>query len=306
MAISCTPSDLNEAAACYTCIAPDMRQAVKLYLLNQIAETGLTPEQLLDAARCYRCIPEGISKAVEATLLCLINGGTLPSASGDQVKFVANELSGTWVVPPLGNTDFLELHLPGLSLIDGGALQINSSTTLQKFSADSLTSIVNGELSMSSNSMLSTISLASLESISGLGLLSIGTSLGALTSFTVSSLTTIGGSAELDVIDTALTQVIIPLQSVSSGANIIIQSNPSLIILSLGNAVFAGPVTLDLNINAFNAASVNHVLARAVASPLFTGGGSIDLSGGTNSAPTGQGITDKATLIARGIIVTTN
>ena len=56
--------------------------------------------------------------------------------------------------------------------------------------------------------------------------------------------------------------------------------------------------------NALSAASVNHILARFVANANWNG--TLNLSGGTNSAPTGQGIIDKATLIARGATVTTN
>ena len=55
---------------------------------------------------------------------------------------------------------------------------------------------------------------------------------------------------------------------------------------------------------ALNAASVNQILARCVASGVTTC--TIDLSGGTNAAPSGQGITDKADLITAGNTVTTN
>lgn len=56
---------------------------------------------------------------------------------------------------------------------------------------------------------------------------------------------------------------------------------------------------------ALTAASVNYMLALCVASAGFSSG-TVDLSGGTSVAPTGQGLTDKATLIARGVTVTTN
>jgi len=56
---------------------------------------------------------------------------------------------------------------------------------------------------------------------------------------------------------------------------------------------------------ALTAASVNHILARCVANPALTVS-SVLLMAGTSSAPTGQGILDKATLIARGCTITTN
>lgn len=65
--------------------------------------------------------------------------------------------------------------------------------------------------------------------------------------------------------------------------------------------------TLDLNTNALTTASVNAILADAVlAQPTITGAVSLDLSGGTNGAPSGQGIADKATLNGLGWTVTTN
>lgn len=67
----------------------------------------------------------------------------------------------------------------------------------------------------------------------------------------------------------------------------------------------------DFSGNALSAVSVNHILARFVANPTWGIGGVpgsyfLDLSGGTNSAPTGQGAIDKATLIARGASIYTN
>lgn len=60
--------------------------------------------------------------------------------------------------------------------------------------------------------------------------------------------------------------------------------------------------------NALSAASVNSILAAAALyeSDYAPGDGALDLSGGTNAAPTGQGLTDKATLISAGWTVTTN
>lgn len=57
--------------------------------------------------------------------------------------------------------------------------------------------------------------------------------------------------------------------------------------------------------NALSATTVNEILARCVANPAFVSG-TLALQGGTNAAPTGQGVTDKATLIGRGVAVTTN
>ena len=59
------------------------------------------------------------------------------------------------------------------------------------------------------------------------------------------------------------------------------------------------------NDNALNASSINGILARFVANPACVTG-FIQMDGGTNSPPTGQGIADKATLQGRGLTVVTN
>ena len=74
---------------------------------------------------------------------------------------------------------------------------------------------------------------------------------------------------------------------------------------------FAGG-TIPASLTAFRAircsltaAAVNSILAAFVAAGR-TGSFNLLLSGGTNAAPTGQGITDKATLVSRGWVVATN
>jgi len=57
--------------------------------------------------------------------------------------------------------------------------------------------------------------------------------------------------------------------------------------------------------NQLTSTPVNAILAAFVAANNTTGVRVLNL-GGTNSAPTGQGITDKATLVSRGWTVTTN
>lgn len=65
------------------------------------------------------------------------------------------------------------------------------------------------------------------------------------------------------------------------------------------------PPTLKLNGNAIT--NTNEILANFVAlTDSYSIHCTVDLSGGTNAAPTGQGITDKATLIGAGWTVTTN
>lgn len=72
-----------------------------------------------------------------------------------------------------------------------------------------------------------------------------------------------------------------------------------------GVAVHLFFVDIRLNGNHFTAAEVNQLLAFFVSSYL-SAAKTLDLSGGTSSAPTGQGLTDKAALEGSGWTVTTN
>jgi hypothetical protein len=58
--------------------------------------------------------------------------------------------------------------------------------------------------------------------------------------------------------------------------------------------------------NLLTSSAVNAILAAFVAANKTTGTRILNLGGTGNAAPTGQGITDKATLISRGWTVTTN
>ena len=58
--------------------------------------------------------------------------------------------------------------------------------------------------------------------------------------------------------------------------------------------------------NQLTSAAVNAILAAFVTANKITGTRILNLGGAGNGAPTGQGITDKATLISRGWTVTTN
>jgi hypothetical protein len=72
MAVSCDPSDLARASACYCFPRKQDSDAILIYLLAQIAENTATPAELAKAAACY-CFPDQKSRdAVIAYLLCSI------------------------------------------------------------------------------------------------------------------------------------------------------------------------------------------------------------------------------------------
>lgn len=66
--------------------------------------------------------------------------------------------------------------------------------------------------------------------------------------------------------------------------------------------------TIDLSYNVLTSAAVNNLLSALCAAGRTSASGtcSVNVGGTGNAAPTGQGITDKATLISRGWTVTTN
>jgi hypothetical protein len=72
-----------------------------------------------------------------------------------------------------------------------------------------------------------------------------------------------------------------------------------------GGAVPASLGLFQAQNNQLTAAAVNAILAAFVAAGRTTGTRTLNLGGTGNAAPTGQGITDKATLEARGWTVTT-
>jgi hypothetical protein len=104
--------------------------------------------------------------------------------------------------------------------------------------------------------------------------------------------------------NTGLTEILLP-SFVSAPGSFSADSCASLVTLSVPSYVPTNGTTQSFSNCALNAASVNAFLARCVANAGFVSG-IVDLSGGTSSAPTGQGIADKATLIGRGCTVTTN
>lgn len=86
--------------------------------------------------------------------------------------------------------------------------------------------------------------------------------------------------------------------------NFQIYNNTSLVSLSLPSFVPTLDTVYNFSNNALDAASINGLLARFVASASFVAG-TIHMEGGGNVAPTGQGILDLAELIGRGVSVST-
>lgn len=138
--------------------------------------------------------------------------------------------------------------------------------------------------------------MASLVSLSCPALQKVGSSVSASN---MASLTTASFPAMVSYGSTiSLNSGLGALANVTLGTNGVLQS-------------IAGP-TINISGQALTSASVNAILSLLVSlngsggTTLWGSGQTLTINGGTNAAPSGQGITDKATLIARGATVTTN
>jgi hypothetical protein len=115
--------------------------------------------------------------------------------------------------------------------------------------------------------------------------------------------------------NTLVTSITVPPTVVNIYGGISIAYNSLLTSLSLGvigTIKRIDDIQIVFSSNALDEASVNGILALLVSldgtngTTLFGPSHSVVLDGGTNAAPTGQGLIDKATLQARGALITTN
>ena len=130
----------------------------------------------------------------------------------------------------------------------------------------------------------------------------------SLASLSLPSLTQLAGGTQYFSIQSNASLVSFSMDSFGSFATVNsldIKSNPSLTTVSIPMVLPRNGCDMVFTNNALSAESVNHILSRGVANAAYTSG-FMNLSGGTNAAPTGQGITDKNTLVARGCTITTN
>jgi hypothetical protein len=195
--------------------------------------------------------------------------------------------------------------LPALLSV-GADLQFQSNTLLTSFSAP-LLNAVNGNL-VGRNVALTSVNFNSLQTIGGGGFpgaLDFAPSV-ALTTLSFPALTNVNG----DIIfngSTVLTSVSFPALTSTNPTNLDTFNGNGCTLLSsfsIPNLIFTDGFGIEFTGDALNAASINQILARGVASALA--GTDFELAGGTNAAPSGQGIVDKAALIVAGNAVNTN
>lgn len=183
------------------------------------------------------------------------------------------------------------LDLPSLQSV-GDSLNAFDCTNLVTVDLHSLTT-ASDVVRFDGDVKLATLDLGSLTS-TGADINCSGCTL--LSSLNLSSLVTAGWTIDLSDCTSLVTLNLPSLVTASGGITVI--NCTSLTTVNCPLLVPTNGKQYHLHDNALNAASVNMILARGVANAGYVSGG-IRLDGGTNAAPTGQGILDKATLNAR-------
>ena len=241
---------------------------------------------------------------------------------------------------PIGGINFTG----GANLTSFSAPLLTYCGTMVTFSGPAITTldlpllrIVGTNFTLLTMPHLTAINLPSLEIVVGnLGIGNLG-GMTAVTSLSIPNLKRIIGTFQVSGLNAAFTSFSAP-SAIYFGNNLTISNNPGLATVScpkvilydgnlslqtgngnLASVVLGTPGTLQkitgsLNISGqkLDAASVNGILALLVSldgtngTTLWGTGMTVNLSGGTSAAPSGQGITDKATLVGRGATVTTN
>lgn len=206
-----------------------------------------------------------------------------------------SSLASTTDIDLHGNSDLVSLNLSALT--SAANISIDGCSSLVNF----LVPFLSGDCSVSATSCnsLETINVGSINILSGFSVPN-ATNLTNLymTSATQISNFDINGCSSLTTLaDTNLTSIYGNLDAHNCSSLTSIDWSP---ILSFDPSI----TSINFNGCALNETSVNYILARCMASNLSIT--TIDLSGGTNAPPTGQGITDADNLILNGCTVFIN
>ena len=156
-----------------------------------------------------------------------------------------------------------------------------------------------GDFGFDDITRITSLSMPTLRKVSGMLYLDSGF---VMSTVNLDSLVEVGGTLHGSICSELVTLNLPSLQGI--GGDLYFDNCAALTNVSLPDFVLHNGQGLFFDSSGLSAASVNHILARAVASNVT--GCTITLDGGANAAPTGQGIMDKATLIALGNRVSTN
>lgn len=266
-------------------------------------------------------VPPGLEDGVG-----YFTNGAIPGGVGDFVNSSGINYGGFQFsnCPQLTSLSFPNLTKVGTIPSNSGAgMFFSLNANLASFSAPNLQKVI-GSLAFVGHPLLGAISLPALQTVGVGGSFAFAFELATVAAVSAPALThvgqlIVGGSANitlpaLTTIDGTLSTTLdagsptltsLSLAALVSCDQISPSSLTSLVTFSVPSLVPHNTMVIQIIGAALNATSVNQILARCVANAAYVSG-TINLSGGTSSPPTGQGATDKATLIGRGVSVTTN
>lgn len=197
-----------------------------------------------------------------------------------------------------GNYNMTSLDLSSITSID--YLQVLNNSVLSDFTATNLTTL--GRFSaIYNNSAITSIDFSNLTSI-GLPFSVYNNAL--LQDILVPNLTTITTTGISDLVIHDNPQLTSLSSPISGDVTVSIHDNLAMTSLSLPNITVVG-MNCDLNNNLFPSSQINALLAQLAAQPLFSGM-VINMYQSVAAPPSGQGITDKATLSSNGNTVLTD
>lgn len=280
MPVTCTADNLATLAACFVGLSPAQKEAVKIYLLAVQAGVDPDAEELAILAKCLEGLMPTQQAAIQTYLLCQIANGGGPVV--DCILITTPEANAGDIGITLTLNAVIETVTWNSSQTADG-IYILGNSALTSFSAPSFSIITPGVtaagISFTANPLLTTISFPLWQIVNSVPV--------------------------LITLNAALASLSFPSLTTAISASLSITDNPLLTSFSFPAFVPQDGLTCIMSGNAYDAASVNHVLAIFAAVVGITGC-TIDLSGGTMAAPTGQGIIDKGILIAGVNTVTTN
>jgi hypothetical protein len=166
-------------------------------------------------------------------------------------------------------------------------VDLDNYVTMSGFSAPNLTTAGSpGKFSLTRMPLMTKLNIPVLATIAGFGTPLFQVTGSALSSMNISSLTSMG--------------------SIFGNGNINVSNNTVLTTITLPASMTNLGTDVNFGENALNQATVDAVLHMLVLSNGSSWTGVANLAGGTNAPPSGQGLTDKATLQTRGAVVLTN
>lgn len=220
----------------------------------------------------------------------------------------------------ISGTAIPNLNFAALTSVIGN-VNVFNNTALTSLAFPLLTTASGWNFSISNNSLLTSISIPLLVKISG-DIFITGTS--NLSSFNMAALQTVVSILQVSDLDGSLATLSLP--ALKNVRYLYIENNPTITAVSLpmllsvtdtdpdnfriaNNILLTsisipalttiGPSNVQLNGNKLPSTQINALLNKFVTMTPLVAGKTFDLQQAVPAAPTGQGLTDKATLIAR-------